>query len=305
MKKQLFFSFIVLLWIQMEAPAQDVIVKNYPGIESLDIEGGPLEVSYQGNPAKTDIEVTAFLGPEKDQEKELVFITVGNVLKLAYKPEQKSINNYRGPKKYIQITGPENMVLEIKNSSGQIKVDHVTADKTRLSISSGHISASDIGGNLILRGSSGNIQVNHITGSVSCSITSGMSTIEEVEGDLDFASTSGRLSASNIKGRVDAKLTSGSVNLDNIGELGELAVSSGNVKAKAAGLGKATSFRGSSGSFSVTTTSDLHAFNYDLQASSGSLRVGDASKGKRLVIQNGASGTVKGNISSGRISIEN
>src|SRR5690554_2147285 len=167
MKKHLFLSFVILIGLQIETTAQEEIVKNYSGIESLDIEGGSLEVSYHGSPDKTDIELSAYLGPEKEQEKELVFVTVGNVLKVAYKPQQKSNNNYRGPKKYVKITGPENMVLEIKNSSGKITVENVNSKSTSLSISSGHIQASGIEGDLILKGSSGNIQVNNIAGSVS------------------------------------------------------------------------------------------------------------------------------------------
>jgi len=305
MKKQLLLSLMILLWIQMEAPAQDEMVKSYSGIESVTIEGGSLEVTYQGSPDKTDIEINAYLGPEKEQEKELVFVTMGNVLKVAYKPQQRSHNNYRGPKRYVRITGPEDMELEVKNSSGKIVVENVNSERTFLTISSGHVTASGIGGDLVLKGSSGNIEVKDVAGSVTCSITSGVSTIDAVEGDLSFSSTSGRLKASDIRGRVDAKLTSGSVSLNRVGELGERALSSGNVKATEAGLGKATSFKGSSGSFAVTTPSDLNSFNYDLQASSGSLKVGGSSKAKRLVIQNGASTTVKGDISSGRISIEN
>lgn len=305
MKKQLILALVTFMWVQTNLHAQKEIIKNYSGIESLDIEGGSLEVSYTGNANQTDIDITAFLGSEEDREKDLVFVTVGNVLKIAHQPHKKS-NNYNGPKRYLKITGPENMALKIKNSSGQILVDQVSAEKTLLSVSSGQVKASQIGGDLILKASSGSIQAQEISGSVTCSITSGISSIEEVGGNLDFSSTSGRLNASNILGRVNAQLTSGSISLDKIGELGEITVSSGNVKAKGVGLGRETVLKGSSGSFSIQTPSDLTAFNYNLQASSGSVSVGNnLSRGKKLLIQNGTSGTVRGHISSGRIRIEN
>lgn len=304
MKKQFILALVALMWVQATSYAQQEVIKHYSGIENLDIEGGALEVSYTGNPGQTDLDITAFLGDGEEREKDLVFVTVGDVLKIAYQPSKK-FNNYRGPKRYVKITGPEHMALEVKNSSGRIIVDKVSADKTRLSVSSGQIKASGIKGDLVLKGSSGNIQVKDISGSVTCSITSGMSTLEEIDGNLDFSSTSGRLSASHIGGRVNARLTSGSLSLNDIGELGEIAISSGNVKATEAGLGNATHLKGSSGSFSIHTPSDLTAFNYDLQASSGSVSVGKSSGGKKLKIQNGAMGTVKGNISSGRIKIQN
>lgn len=295
---------IALVGVPLISIAQNEISKQYSGIASLDIQGGPLQVSYTGSATQEDIDVIAFLGEEEEREKDLVFVTVGDVLKVAYNPNRK-FDNYNGPKRYLKISGPENMVLEVKNSSGQIFVDKVSGEKTQLSVSSGQIKASQIKGDLILKGSSGNIQAKEVFGSVTCSITSGVSTLEDIEGNLDFSSTSGRLSASHISGKVDARLTSGSISLDDVGELGEISISSGNVKAKGAGLGNTTHFKGSSGSFSIHTPSDLTAFNYDLQASSGSVSVGKSSGGKKLTIQNGASGTVKGNISSGRIKIEN
>lgn len=295
---------VALMGLPLISFAQNEITKQYSGIGSLDIQGGPLEVSYTGNGDQKDIDIIAFLGQEEEREKDLVFVTVGDVLKVAYNPNRK-FDNYNGPKRYVKITGPENMVLEVKNSSGQILVDKVNGEKTHLSVSSGQIKASHIKGELVLKGTSGNIQANEVSGSVTCSITSGVSTLTSIEGNLNFSSTSGKLNASHVGGKVNAQLTSGSISLDDVGELGEIVISSGNVKAKGAGLGNTTQFKGSSGSFSIHTPSDLTAFNYDLQAGSGSVSVGKSSGGKKLMIQNGASGTVKGNISSGRINIEN
>ena len=304
MKKYITLCWVVLMGLPLIASAQNIITKQYAGIESLEIEGGALEVTYTGKTGHKDVDITAFLGPEEERERDLVFVTMGNVLKIAYKSNKK-FNHYNGPKRYVQISGPENIKLQVKNSSGQVIVDQVSSEETQLMVSSGQIKASNITGDLILKGSSGNIQASEISGSVTCSLTSGSSRLENIGGNLDFSSTSGRLNASRVGGKVDAKLTSGSISLDDIGELGEIAISSGNVKATGAKLGNTTHFKGSSGSFSINTPSDLTAFNYDLQASSGSVSVGKSSGGKKLMIQNGASATVKGNISSGQIKIEN
>lgn len=304
MKKFIVLYWVALIGLPLISSAQNSVTKQYAGIESLEIEGGSLEVTYTGKADQTDIDITAFLGSEEEREKDLVFVTMGNVLKIAYHPNKK-FNHYDGPKRYVRISGPENIKLQVKNSSGQVTVDQVSSDETQLTVSSGQINASNIHGDLILKGSSGNIQAKGVAGSVTCDLTSGSSKLENINGNLDFSSTSGRLNASHVGGKVNAKLTSGSISLDDIGELGEIAISSGNVKATQAKLGNSTHFKGSSGSFSINTPSDLTAFNYDLQASSGSVSVGKSSGGKKLMIQNGAAATVRGNISSGRIKIEN
>lgn len=304
MKKYLLLCCMALMGLSLTSPAQQEITKEYSGIASLDVQGGSLMVSYTGVANQEDIEIVAFMGTEQGREKDLVFVTVGNVLKVAYKPS-KSLDNYNGPQRYVKITGPENMELEVSNSSGQIAVDRVSSKKTRLAVSSGQIKASNIKGDLALKGSSGNIQAKNVSGSVQCTITSGSSRLQDIGGHLDFSSTSGKLDASNIGGKVDARLTSGSIALEEVGELGDISISSGNVKAKGAGLGNTTQLKAGSGSFSIQTPSQLTDFNYDLQAGSGSVSVGKSTSGKQLVIQNSASATIKGNVGSGRIKIEN
>lgn len=308
MKKHLCILMLALLALnvnQEKVQAQTTLEKNFSGIERLEIQGGSLEVSYTGSD-RTDIDLTAYLGDEEGNENDLVFITMDNTLKIAYKRQnRKSDWNNRSPKRYIRISGPENIELGISNSSGKVIVDNVQAEKTRLSTSSGLIQASGIGGDLVLKGSSGKIEAKDIAGDVTCAISSGAVDIEQVSGDLDYSSTSGRLKASQIGGKVDAKLTSGNVSLNNIGELGALSVSSGSIRAENAGLGNGTSFNGSSGSFNVNTPSDLSAFNFDLSANSGGLTVGRTSTAKKLQIHNGSSATVRGKISSGSIKIGN
>ena len=145
MKKLLILCLVASIGIPLMSSAQQEIAKHYSGIESLDIHGGPLEVSYTGLANQKDIDIIAFLGEEEEREKELFFVRVGDVLKVAYNPSRK-FANYDGPKRYVKIIGPENMVLEVKNSSGQIVVDNVRGEKTRLSVSSGQIKASNIKG---------------------------------------------------------------------------------------------------------------------------------------------------------------
>src|SRR5690606_4949377 len=303
MKKNLIII-LFLLGLPVFSFAHARLEKQYADIESLDVQGGSLEVTYTGSADQQEIKIVAFLGEEKERENDLVFVPMDKVLKIAFQPNKK-FTNYHGPKRYIHITGPEAINLTISNSSGQVEATHITSPSTQLAITSGRLKASAIKGDLTLRGSSCTIEAKDIDGSVVCKITSGRSTVENVAGNLDFSSSSGSLQATRVGGKVDVQLTSGNVSLHTIGELGEIAMSSGNVKATGVGLGTGTNLKATSGSFTISTTSSLSDFNYDLKASSGSLAVGESSGNKALAIENGAPATVRGSVSSGRIRIDN
>jgi hypothetical protein len=88
-------------------------------------------------------------------------------------------------------------------------------------------------------------------------------------------------------------------------ELGTMRITSGNMTALNSGLGAKTQFNGTSGNFTVQTPSNLGDFNYALKAASGDLRVGNTTKEKTLDINNNAATTVKGNVTSGNITITN
>lgn len=298
---------LALVFVSTLAFAQDVLVdvnKSYPGIKTIEVQGGWLDVSYQGG-SSGDVQVEAYLQSE-DENQDIIFVTLGDVLKISYERSNRNMSwNTNRSKGWIKISGPENMDMEIKNSSGNLMVDRVTNDETTLKVTSGKISASKIGGDLNIGATSGNLIVDGVKGSIDAGLTSGNADIKNVSGDLDYQSTSGSLTAENVDGELSVNLTSGNARLYHIGQLGRLRFTSGNIRAEDAGLGPNTSFSGTSGNFRVQTNSDLKAYNFELKASSGNLKVGGISTGKTLEIDNGASDTIKGNISSGGITIDN
>ncbi|TDK44851.1 DUF4097 family beta strand repeat-containing protein [Algoriphagus formosus] len=296
-----------LLLIGSSAFAQNVLVdvnKSYSNIEKLEIEGGWLEVTYEGG-FGDEVQVEAYL-ESNDEDQDIVFVTLGNVLKIKY--ERGSRNVSWGNSKnngYIRIKGPESIQLDVQNSSGSAKISRVNSETTRLKVTSGRIIAEDIQGDLIIGGTSGNLIASIIGGDVTASLTSGRGEISQVDGDVSYKSTSGSLNASEIRGEINVQFTSGRAELENIGALGALKFTSGSMRAENAGLGPNTSFSGSSGNFRIQTNSNLENFNFDLSASSGNLRVGNSRGNKSLELDNGAASWVKGKITSGSISIEN
>lgn len=300
------FATAAIVLLSSVAFAQEVLVdvtKNYSNISTIEVEGGWLDVRYEGG-AGSGVEVAAYL-KSNEEDQDIVFVTIGDVLKIKYERKRSNYSWNQKNEGHIYITGPSDIQLEIKNSSGNLMVSKVSSDETRLSVSSGKIKAQDISGDLQIKATSGNLTIDGVRGDVLAGVTSGNADIMDVSGSVDYKATSGSLDAENIRGKLNVQFTSGNARLENIGELGRLKFTSGNIRAENAGLGSETSFSGTSGNFRVQTPSDLKNFNYDLKASSGTVKVGGTSTGKSLKIDNNAADWIEGSISSGRIVIEN
>jgi lia operon protein LiaG len=308
MKKQLtpLIFFVLLLFSSAVTLAQNVLVdtkKSYSNIKTIEVNGGWLDVSYEGG-SDRDVNVNAYLA-SNDNDQDIVFVKVGDVLKISLERKQSNYSWNSKNKGYIKISGPEGMELKFRNSSGTLSVDRIKSNETSLQVSSGRIKASNLSGDVYINATSGNLQISQVQGNVQARLTSGNATINQIVGNVDYESTSGSLEANEVKGILSASLTSGNAKLNDIESLGKLRFTSGNIRATMAGLSEQTQFSGTSGNFTIQTKSDLKNFNYSLKASSGNLRVGNIRTGKTLEISNGAPSTIRGNISSGNITIEN
>lgn len=295
-----------LLFVSAAAFAQNVIVdtnKSYPGVKKIEVESGWLNVTFKGG-SGSEVNVEAYL-ESNDDDQDIIFVTVGDVLKITHTKKQNNYNWNSKNKGYINITGPEAIALELKGSSGNISVENVKNENTSLRVSSGKLSATNIAGNLSMRASSGNLDVSNLEGNLNAGVTSGSAHFNSIKGDVDYESTSGSLEANDVTGEINIGLTSGNAKLNNIGKLGSIRFTSGNIRANNAGLGENTSFNGTSGNFNIQTPSNLKEFNFSLKASSGNLKVGGINTGKTLEIENGSGPWVRGNISSGNITIVN
>lgn len=286
--------------------AQNVLVnttKKYNNIKQIEVESGWLDVSYQGGDG-TELAVEAYLESNiKDQD--IVFVTLGDVLKVSYKRSGEKYNWNGKNKGYIKITGPKSMQVSVRGSSGEIYLTNLASENTVLQLTSGTVQAAQIKGNITLTSTSGTLSASGIEGNVEARLTSGNAYLENISGGVNYESTSGSLDAKNIDGELNARLTSGNAKIENAKQLGSLAFTSGNVRAVNSGLGANTQFSGTSGNFTVQTFSYLKAFNYSLKAGSGNIRVGNSASGRTLELNNNASTWIKGNITSGNITIEN
>jgi len=276
MKNYTYASLFALLLLASTtwATAQNVVVnttKKYPNITQIEVESGWLDVSYVGG-SSTEVAVEAYLASNVT-DQDIVFVTVGDVLKISYKRSGEKYNWNGKNKGYIKITGPVALELEVRGTSGNISIQNLESKLTTLQLTSGNVTASQIKGNLTLTATSGTLQAKDVEGDLNARLTSGNTTLEGIKGTVNYGSTSGNFTAKNIGSQLDVQLTSGNAKLENVKELGTMRITSGNMTAVNAGLGSKTQFNGTSGNFTVQTPSNLGDFNYALKSTSGNLRV--------------------------------
>jgi lia operon protein LiaG len=305
--------FVVALGLMLGgcyAPSEKTVTTDYEetfsGIEEIVLEGKFLEVSYEGRENSTEVHLNGYVEAPESSGLEIKYRKSGSKLIVEVVGDTEIIgwnfgNRFDG---FISLTGPENIKLDFQNGSGSIEVLNVVHEVIDLKVNSGSIKAMGIESTTInLQASSGSITGEALTGKVLAEVNSGSVNLREVEGQVTANASSGSLKLESIDGKVDAKVNSGNIRLSEVKELGQLEASSGSIKAERSGLGPNSNFKANSGSVSIQTNSDLKAFNFNLSATSGSVRVGDQDSSKKLNIDNGASATVEGRVSSGSIKI--
>jgi hypothetical protein len=292
------------------APSEKTVTTDYEetfsGIEEIVLEGKFLEVSYEGRENSTEVHLNGYVEAPESSGLEIKYRKSGSKLIVEVVGDTEIIGWNFGKRfdGFISLTGPEDIKLDFQNGSGSIEVLNVVHEVIDLKVNSGSIKVMGIESSTInLKASSGSITGEGLMGKVFAEVNSGSVNLKEVDGDVIGNASSGSLKFENIEGKVDAKVNSGNIRLSEVKELGQLEASSGSIKAEKSGLGPNSNFKANSGSVTVNTTSDLNSFNYSLSATSGSVRVGDQDSSKKLEIDNGASATVEGRVSSGSIKI--
>lgn len=312
--KNRFLAIVLLIWTILLpgcSYSQMTVVSDieevFDGINRVEIYGGPLEVTYEGRNNTSEVSLNAYLEANKPDGVSIEYKVEGD--KLIVKWEQsKGFSGWGSfnTEGFISLIGPKDVSLKVDSGSGKASVSGVRNEEIDLSAGSGSVAASDLEvQQMHLSVSSGKLEGKDLVGNVNCKVSSGAAYLKGVEGNVDVVASSGKISVEDASGLVNAKITSGKIELANIGELGSLAGSSGKIEVNNAGLGDNTNIKFSSGSIEIQTPDDLSSFNFNLAASSGSVRVGDQKSGDALIINNNAAKTVSGAVSSGSIRIHN
>jgi len=124
-------------------------------------------------------------------------------------------NNYASLDLEIEL--PQNIALEVKDSSGDATFRHIAA--MQLQDSSGDIEIEDAAGPVSIKDSSGDIEIEHVRSTVSIRDSSGDIEVDRVAGNFTVeADSSGDIRATNIDGTVLVKKdSSGDISVRTVG----------------------------------------------------------------------------------------
>lgn len=281
------------------------IEEEFEGIREIVVNGGVLEISYKGGSESDKVYLNAFVEANDETLDGVTYSRSGDQLIVDFESDfDMSFFFGNRVKGFISLTGPEDMALNMTNSSGKLEVSHVKNEQVSLKISSGKMEGSHIHSpNLKVKASSGMVDLESIEGNLDLQISSGFASLDGMKGDVLFKGSSGVVNIYRVEGMVSGKMSSGKAKLQKVANLGEITLSSGMLEAEDCGLGENTYLGTSSGYMTVTSSTGLQDFNYDFSVGSGRLTIGDRSSSENLYIDNGAPTTIKGKLQSGKLDL--
>ncbi|MDI1321324.1 MAG: DUF4097 family beta strand repeat-containing protein [Algoriphagus sp.] len=295
---------VLLSSCEGEMEVVQVINEEFSEIESIEIESGFLDVNYQGDPNATTVTFDALMESNNPGRFIIEYRVEEN--KLIIDLDQTGSNGGGNNRGYLNLTGPEMMALDVEVGAGETVIKNIQATNFEIITGSGSVDLANIAAPaIVLKVGSGSINGSNLVGNLSLEVSSGNTTLTNVTGNINAIGSSGKLTLTEVDGIVNAKLSSGNMVFDSVRELGQLQISSGNIDAVNSGLSRFTGFTSSSGNVRIQTLSNLTGFNYDLNAGSGKITVGENVSSGSLKINNGALYTIIGTVSSGSIVIKN
>ena len=146
------------------------------------------------------------------------------------------------------------------------------------------------------------MELRKIKGEVLARSTSGSQEFRELVGDLETKSTSGDIDIDVFEGNVRVEATSGGIELQSGSGQVFLRTTSGDIDGYNITIEGDAELRASSGDIEIDLANSLDDFSFDLQTSSGSMRVGSRSSEKNLYMKQGGF-WIRGVTSSGDIRI--
>ena len=172
----------------------------------------------------------------------------------------------------LTLRVPSTVDVTVDNSSGEVIATGLAGKSLRLEASSGGLEANDIGGDILMKTSSGDIEITGLKGDLEIRSSSGGQRVRDVNGNVEGRSSSGRINLVNIVGDIDAETSSGGITLDGFRGGLKLESTSGSIRGDEVELTADSYFRSSSGSIDMELVNDVQSLNYDLEASSGSIK---------------------------------
>jgi hypothetical protein len=285
--------------VALEAQAESVEETfEYSGVDELQVDGMFFSVEvagYTGDAVEGRILIPKNL--YEGNYVEVVHSKSGGVLEVEVKKNKATIPPV-SEKALISIRTPHGVTVNLMTSSGSITVEGIETDAIRLKSSSGKIKAKDLSARIDVASSSGSQDIQQCRGTLTVKSSSGRISVRGVAGNMSVWSSSGSQTYEEIDGNIRAKSSSGRITINKQTGALEIRATSGRLEGQEVKLTGNSSFQTSSGRISFEFENDFDDFSFDLQSSSGVLRVGE-SRGKEMLILGNGPIKITGKSSSG------
>lgn len=280
------------------------IDEEFSGIRRIEIESAFMEVNYTGQDGQTIVELDGTLESSRSGNFKIEYEQEGNTLHIEL--DKNGLSGGGNHRASINLVGPKDLELKVDSGSGNTAISGIEYPTLHVNAGSGNVQVmmSKVP-SILLQVGSGSIGAYNVIGNVVAEASSGKIDVEQMEGNLEVDASSGHVQVKNLTGKLNVEMSSGNIELSDVLEIERLKVSSGNISATRVGLGANTKLVSSSGRIGIQTFSNLKAYNYDFEAGSGLVVVGQSSSSGSLKIDNGAPNTISGSVSSGLIEIKN
>ncbi|MGB3180915.1 MAG: DUF4097 family beta strand repeat-containing protein [Cyclobacteriaceae bacterium] len=283
--------------------AQSRVDETFSGIKEIEVKGGSADVEIIGrNTGKVQLTGELAVDDEDDRDEyKIRHERHGDRLEIWIEKPSKmwswSWSSSKG-KSFIRLEVPSRTRIEVDNSSGNVEVKNIDED-LEVEVSSGNIDIQDVKAELKVEASSGNIYLSDIDGDIESETSSGRQTLNNIRGNIEAEASSGSIRVTNAKGNAELQTSSGQIRLTEVE--GRLAAksSSGGIVGSEVELREDSEFKSSSGSIRIDLVNDPDDIDFDLHASSGSLKAGSSQGKGDLVINNRAKIKIYGKSTSG------
>lgn len=283
------------------------IQQDFEGITKVEVEGGFLDVEYTGVSGVQNLNLDVALLSNSSKKFEVDYRVIGSTLRVYVSTNNRLFSGSAKGEGTIKLTGPRNMQLDLEVDSGKLTVQNVVTTSSEFEVESGELFVRNVTiPNLEVDIASGTGFMQDIVGNIKVDLSSGKLEMLQIEGNIEAEVASGEIIMKDVNGFAKSNTSSGKIEMNNVKSIGEISVSTGQLFATNSGLSVQTGLKATSGNIYIQTFSNLRSFNYNISTgSAGSAKVGDAQSSGSLNINNGASQTIRGEVTSGKIEIVN
>ncbi len=300
-----FIVLVAMFFIPFNSSAQTVYAEadaRFEGIKRVEIEGRFIDIKILGTDAdEVDLKGVIRGKLRRGTDFEFKHKQEGSVLKVWIESSRSIIGRFEAK---MTLKVPYSMDIDIRNSSGDIYIEEIAADKMKLITTSGDVELKSIESQLTTKSTSGDLEIYYLKGAISAGSSSGDQNFSHIRADISARATSGKLIFSDVIGDLSTKTTSGNLRFENIdgyisnvstsGDLIidkaktklNLATTSGEISGNGIELIGDSKFKSTSGDISLDFD-NIDAMSFDLRASSGDLRAGGRSADKKLYMKRG------------------